>query len=63
MGKTLGKDKAEGKLTYVSLYGIEEAKCKLSCLFKNCHDIMEKQDFRSEIFKDIIESIKKRVGI
>lgn len=63
MGKTLGKDKAEGKLTYVSLYGLEESKCKLSCLFENCHDIMKKQDFNSEIFKDMIESIEKRVGI
>ncbi len=63
MGKTLGKDKEEGKLTYVSLYGLEESKCKLSCLFEKCHDIMEKQNFQSEIFKDMIESIEKRVGI
>lgn len=63
MGKTLGKDKAEGKLTYVSLYGLEEAKCKLSCLFEKCHDIIESQGFQSDVFKDMIESIKKRVGI
>ncbi len=63
MGKTLGKDKAEGKLTYVSLYGLEESKCKLSCLFEKCHDIMNKQNFRSEVFKDMIEQINKRVGI
>lgn len=63
MGKTLGKDKNEGKLTYVSLYGLEGAKCKLSCLFENCHDIMKKQNFESEIFKDMIKKIKKRVGI
>ena len=31
MGKTLGKDKASGKLTYVSLYGLEEAKSKTDC--------------------------------
>lgn len=63
MGKTLGKDKNEGKLTYVSLYGLEGAKCKLSCLFENCHGIMKKQNFESEIFKDMITKIKKRVGI
>ncbi len=63
MGKTLGKDKAEGKLTYVSLYGLDEAKCKLSCLFKKCHDIMKEQSFESEIFEDMIEKINKRVGI
>ena len=63
MGKTLGKDREEGKLTYVSLYGLEESKCKLSCLFEKCRDIMEKQNIKSEIFEDIIEQIKKRAGI
>ena len=63
MGKTLGKDKADGKLTFVSLYGLEESKCKLSCLFDKCHDIMNKQNIDSDIFKDMIEQINKRVGI
>lgn len=63
MGKTLGKDKEEGKLTYVSLYGIEESKCKLSCLFEKCHDIMKKQNIDSEIIKDMIKKISERAGI
>ena len=63
MGKTLGKDKEEGKLTYVSLYGLEESKCKLACLFKKCCDIMKEQNFESEIFKDMIKKINERVGI
>lgn len=63
MGKTLGKDKEEGKLTYVSLYGIDESKCKLACLFKKCCDIMKEQNFESEIFKDMIKKINERVGI
>ena len=63
MGKTLGKDKEEGKLTYVSLYGLEESKCKLACLFKKCWDIMKEQNFESEIFKDMIKKINERVGI
>jgi len=62
MGKTLGKDKQEGKLTYVSLYGLEESKCKLSCLFKNCYDIMERQGLKSDIFDEMIKKINKRVG-
>lgn len=63
MGKTLGKDKAEGKLTYVSLYGLEEAKCKLSCLTDECCDIMAKQNIKSEIFEDMIGRILKGAGI
>jgi len=63
MGKTLGKDKAEGKLTYVSLYGLEDAKCKLSCMLENCCDIMKKQDLKSDIIVEIMSKIKKRAGI
>ncbi len=63
MGKTLGKDKQEGKLTYVSLYGLENAKCKLACLLDQCRDIMVKQNFNSNIFNDIIDNISKRAGI
>ena len=29
MGKTLGKDAQSGKLTYVTFYGLDNAKCKL----------------------------------
>ncbi len=63
MGKTLGKDKNAGKLTYTSLYGLEESKNKLSCLLNNCYDIMKKFDVKSEVFDEIISGIKKRVGI
>lgn len=60
MGKTLGKDKQEGKLTYVSLYGLEKSKEKLTCLFNECRDTMGLQ---SKIFNEIIDNIFKRVGI
>ena len=48
---------------YVSLYGIDESKCKLACLFEKCHDIMNKQDINSEIIKDMIKKISERAGI
>lgn len=63
MGKTLGKDKQEGKLTYVSLYGLEESKCKLTCLFEKCYDIMKQHNIESEIFMDMIKKINERAGI
>lgn len=63
MGKTMGKDKEEGKLTYVSLYGLEESKCKLTCLLKKCYDIMNKQNMSSVILTEIMNNIFKRVGI
>ena len=63
MGKTLGKDKQSGKLTYVSLYGLDDAKCKLACTLKECRDIIEKQNIESEIFEDIIQKIQKGAEI
>ena len=63
MGKTLGKDKNSEKLTYVTLYGLDASKCKVSCLLKDCYDIMNRYEINSEIFTEIIEGIKKRVGI
>ena len=63
MGKTLGKDKEEGKLTYVSLYGLEDAKCKLACIIDKCRDIIARQGIESEVFEQIITGITERVGI
>lgn len=59
MGKTLGKDKNAGKLTYVTLYGLENAKCKLACLLDECYAKIQK----SAVFKNIIDDIRKRVKI
>jgi len=63
LGKTPGKDRQAGKLTYVSLFGIENAKCKLTCLYKECYDILKKNNIKSQIFEEIIEGIKKRVKL
>lgn len=60
MGKTMGKDKQAGKLTYVSVYGLESSKCKLSCMLNNCRDIMTKHGLKSEVFNEIIDEIEKR---
>ena len=60
MGKTTGKDKASGKLTYVSLYGLEEAENKFNCLIKDCYDIIGK--YKSKIFEEILEKLKSRVS-
>ena len=63
LGKTPGKDKNAGKLTYVSLHGIDNAKCKLTCLFNECYDILKQYEIESQVFTDIIEGIKQRVKI
>lgn len=58
MGKTLGKDKEEGKLTYTSLYGLEKSKKDLNILIDKCYKILEDNNLKSEIFNQILEKIR-----
>lgn len=58
MGKTLGKDKEAGKLTYVSLYGLEKAKSDLNVLIDECFELMDSNNLKSEIFESILNKIK-----
>ena len=58
MGKTLGKDEAAGKLTYVNLYGLEKSKEDLNKLIDNCFEILNRNNLKSEIFEQILNKIK-----
>ena len=59
LGKTIGKDKNSGKLTYVTLYGLDEAKKKFRLLLDNCYDIVDK--YNSKIFKDMLDKLRDRI--
>ena len=59
LGKTIGKDKNTGKLTYVSLYGLEEARKKFQLLLEDCYVIVEKYD--SKIFREILDKLRDRI--
>lgn len=63
LGKTIGKDENANKLTYVTLYGLEKSKCKLSCLLDECRDIIDSVSLKSQVLSDIISGMKKRVGL
>lgn len=58
MGKTIGKDKEEGKLTYTSLYGLEKAKEDLNRLIDECFEILSKNNIKSEVFEQILNKIR-----
>lgn len=58
IGKTSGKDKAAGKLTYVTLYGLEKAKKDLIDLIDECFKILDENNLKSEIFTMILNKIK-----
>lgn len=59
LGKTIGKDKDTGKLTYVSLNGLNKAKEKVVELTKDIHKIIDKYD--SKIFNSITEKIVSKI--
>lgn len=63
IGKTPGKDEAKGKSTYVSMYGLEQAKQQVQFLCSEAHDILKDIKLNSlileEIVSDISEGIKK----
>lgn len=58
MGKTLGKDKEAGKLTYTSLYGLEKSKKDLNKLIDKCFDILNNNNLKSEVFEQILDKIR-----
>ncbi len=62
LGKTPGKDQAEGKVTYISFYGLEESKKQVASLCKQACDILKQHDIRSDILKAIANSINERVN-
>lgn len=59
LGKTIGKDKNSGKLTYVSLYGLDKAKEKFSLLISDCYGIVDK--YNSQIFREILDKLRDRI--
>ena len=60
LGKSIGKDKASGKLTYVSLYGMEVAKNKFNKLIQECYGIIDK--YHSAILNEILNKLEKRIS-
>lgn len=63
LGKTAGKDALEGKSTYVTFYGLDEAKNIFYSLIDKNRAILEELNIKSEIFDKIydmlIEKVKK----
>ncbi|MBO5738549.1 polyprenyl synthetase family protein [bacterium] len=59
LGKSIGKDKKSNKLTFVSLYGLDEAKLKFKLLINDCYGIVNK--YESKIFNKILEKLRNRI--
>ena len=59
MGKTLGKDQKEGKVTAVTVYGIEGVKSKIEQLERECLEIADKYD-SFDFVKNLIVYVSER---
>ena len=62
LGKTSGKDKANGKPTYVSLMGLEPARTFAGELLVDSHAALEAFDQRADRLRDLAEFIVKRTN-
>ncbi len=61
LGKTAGKDAKTQKATYVTFFGVDEAKKKFNFIIKKCYDILKKVKIESEIFDIILKSMVENV--
>ena len=60
LGKTLGKDETENKLTCVRLYGLEGAKIRADMCAKDCHAVLEGIDGDVQFLSDLIDYVLER---
>ncbi len=60
LGKTIGKDEAENKLTCVKLYGLEGAKIRADMCAKDCHAVLEGIDGDVSFLNDLIDYVLER---
>lgn len=62
LGKTPGKDVQEGKVTYISFYGLQESKKRVTSLCNEACGILENGNIKSAVLKAIADSINERVN-
>lgn len=62
LGKTAGKDKIENKLTYVSAYGLDEAKKIFYSLIDANRAILKELNISSEILDKIYSSLTDKIN-
>lgn len=61
LGKSTGKDSAEGKYTGVRLYGLDGSKVRADVLADKCTGILEKFDGDISFLKDLVQFVRQRI--
>ena len=62
MGKTLGKDAEQGKLTAVAMYGVEETRRKVAEMTQKGLDALRIFDARADFFRNLLASMGERTN-
>ncbi|MBQ8887242.1 MAG: polyprenyl synthetase family protein [Candidatus Gastranaerophilales bacterium] len=62
LGKTPGKDANVEKSTYVSMYGLDEAKKQALFLCNKACDILKSNDIKSDILYGVVSEISEGIG-
>lgn len=60
LGKSIGKDKEEGKCTAVSIYGLHEAKLRADILTERCLKLSEGLEGDTQFIRDFINYVRTR---
>lgn len=60
LGKSIGKDIAENKLTCIRLYGLEGAKVRAETCANECHSILENINGNTEFLKALVDYVLNR---
>lgn len=62
LGKTTGKDEAEGKLTAVKLYGLDACRLRADIIGDGCHKILDGLRGDVEFLHDLVNFVKARLN-
>lgn len=60
LGKSVGKDEKENKLTCVKLYGLEGAKIRADICARDCHALLEGVDGETQFLSDLVDYVRNR---
>ena len=60
LGKTIGKDKSEKKLTSISFYGLEGAKIQADICATKCYNVLDGIDGDTEFLAELVSYIRNR---
>ena len=62
LGKSLGKDEEEDKLTGVKVYGLENCKLRVDIMGDDCIKIIDGIDGDASFLYDFVNFVKTRLG-